>query len=227
MNTLKENLKYLVLVDMDEVNPQSVANKLDEAGINTAVMGIPMVPGIIQFYEIKRPFWKRWTQRTQKTAKQEQLFRDVRDILEVTHENLVLLRELLIRIPAQHNQFSLEIKNMSIGNIVAGTTGQLEAQVFENGVPYTPPVGSTYAPVVTWTASDATVTFTPATADDSGGTVPLSQQIVVNVPAGDTSTSVTITGATTDPNGNPLTGTISIPVTSAPQVFTLQLTHVA
>jgi len=151
----------------------------------------------------------------------------LQEILEETRENGHLLREILHRLSLPHNRYTLEIKNMSIGNIVAGTTGQLEAQVFENGVPYTPPVGSTYAPVVTWTASDATVTFTPATADDSGGTVPLSQQIVVNVPAGDTSTSVTITGVITDPNGNPLTGTISIPVTSAPQVFTLQLTQVA
>ena len=116
---------------------------------------------------------------------------------------------------------------MSVGNIVAGTTGQLEAEVFENGVLYTPPVGTTYTPAITWTSSDAEVTFTPATADDSGGAVPLTQQIVVNIPAGDTSTSVTITATTTDPNGNPLTGTISIPVTSAPQTFTLNVTQVA
>jgi hypothetical protein len=116
---------------------------------------------------------------------------------------------------------------MSIGNIVAGTTGQLEAEIFENGVLYTPPVGSAYAPTITWTASDPSVTLTPVTADDSGGAVPLAQQTVVNVPAGDTSTSVTITATTTDPNGNTITGTINIPLTSAPQVFTLQLSQVA
>lgn len=148
------------------------------------------------------------------------------EILEETRMNNILLREILQYLSPRHNQFSLEIK-MSVGNIVAGTTGQIEAEVFENGVLYTAPVGTTYVPTLTWTSSDSTVTFTPATDDDSGGTVPLTQQIVVNVPAGDTSTSVTITATTTDPNGNPLTGTISIPVTSAPQVFTLQLTQVA
>jgi hypothetical protein len=148
------------------------------------------------------------------------------DILEATRENTHLLREILHRLPPHHNRFTLEIK-MSVGNIVAGTTGQLEAEVFENGVLYTPPVGSTYAPIISWTASDPSVTLTAATADDSGGTVPLTQQIVVNVPAGDTSTSVTVTATTTDPNGNPLSGTISIPVTSAPQVFTLNVTQVA
>ncbi len=147
-------------------------------------------------------------------------------ILESTRENTHFLREILHRLPPHLNHFTLEIK-MSIGNIVAGTTGQLEAEVFENGVLYTPPVGTTYAPTITWTASDPSVTFTAATADDSGGTVPLSQQTVVNVPAGDTSTSVTITATTTDPNGSPLTGTISIPITSAPQVFTLSVTQVA
>jgi hypothetical protein len=149
-----------------------------------------------------------------------------KEILEVTRENNALLRIILRRLSQYHNHFALEIK-MSIGNIVAGTTGQLEAEVFENGVLYTPPVGTTYAPTITWASSDPSVTFTTATADDSGGTVPLSQQTVVNVPAGDTSTSVTITATTTDPNGNPLTGTISVPVTSAPQVFTLNVTQVA
>jgi hypothetical protein len=150
----------------------------------------------------------------------------LKEIFEELHEIVRLLLEILHRLPPHHNRFTLEI-NMSVGNIVAGTTGQIEAEVFENGVPYTPPVGTVYTPTITWTASDPSVTFTPATDDDSGGVVPLSQQIVVNIPAGDTSTSVTITATTTDPNGNPLTGTISIPVTSAPQVFTLQLTQVA
>ncbi len=148
------------------------------------------------------------------------------DILRLTREIMKFLREILHQLQPHHNHFSLEIR-MSIGNIVAGTTGQIEAEVYENGVLYNPPVGSTYAPTFTWTASDPSVTFTPATADDSDGAVPLGQQIVVNVPAGDTSTSVTITATTVDPNGNPLTGTISIPVTSAPQVFALQLTQVA
>lgn len=158
----------------------------------------------------------------------EHILRDILIAIREGDERLErLLREISHRLPPRpHPHFTLEI-SMSIGNIVAGTTGQLEAQVFENGVAYTPPVGTTFAPTITWTASDASVAFTPATADDSGGTVPLSQQIVVNVPAGDTSASVTITGSTTDPNGNPLTGTISIPITSAPQVFTLSITQVA
>jgi hypothetical protein len=53
METLNAASKYLVLVDMDEVNSDSVADKLIDAGIKeVVVLGIPQVPGIIQFYEI-------------------------------------------------------------------------------------------------------------------------------------------------------------------------------
>ena len=116
---------------------------------------------------------------------------------------------------------------MSIGNIIAGSTSQLAATVEENGTPYVPPSGTTYTPTVTWSCPDTLVTFTPATADDSGGGVPLNQQTIVNVAASDTETSVTITASTTDPNGNPLTGSTTIPVTLAPQTFTLSVTQVA
>jgi hypothetical protein len=149
---------------------------------------------------------------------------------EPEEEILEVLRKILHLLETHLKTFTLRIKlenSMSIGQIVAGTTGQLEAEVLENGVVYTPPVGVTYTPTITWTASDVEVTFSPATADDSGGVVPLSQQIVVNVPAGDPSTSVVITGSTSDPNGNPLSGSVTIPITAAPQVFTLSVTQVA
>ena len=59
MNTLKANSKYLIVVNLDNTIPDSVADKLKEAGIDATVLGIPANSNSIEFYEIKLPFWKR------------------------------------------------------------------------------------------------------------------------------------------------------------------------
>lgn len=111
---------------------------------------------------------------------------------------------------------------MAIGNITAGTTGQLGATLLDNGAAVTG-----FTPTFTFSASDTTVTFAPATTDGSGGTVPLANQTVISVPAGDTGTSVTITASTPAPDGTTASGTLTITLTPVPQQFTVALTQLA
>lgn len=103
---------------------------------------------------------------------------------------------------------------MAIGNITAGSTGTFAAQLEDNGVAIALPSGSTFA----WSASDASVTF--ATSADTTSTV-------VTVPAGDPGTSLTITAATTDPNGNAVSGSITVALTPVAQTFTVVVTQTA
>lgn len=104
-----------------------------------------------------------------------------------------------------------------MAGITAGGTGQLGWQLQDNGVNDT--TGFVITP--TYTADDATVTFAPATTDASGGTIPLTAQTVVSVPAGDAGTSVTITAISPAPDGSTATGTITIALTPVAQKFTL------
>jgi hypothetical protein len=60
MHKLNARSKYLVVVDANEVVPDSVTTKLTEAGLNAKVLGMPGARETITFYEIKQPFWKRW-----------------------------------------------------------------------------------------------------------------------------------------------------------------------
>jgi hypothetical protein len=101
---------------------------------------------------------------------------------------------------------------MAIGNITAGSTGQFGAAVvFPSGV--TPPSG--YTPSVTWSSPDSLITFTAATTDLSGGTVPLSQQTIVNVDPTDTNTSGLIGASSTAPDGTIITKTSTFTITPA------------
>jgi hypothetical protein len=103
---------------------------------------------------------------------------------------------------------------MAIGNIVAGSTGTFAAQFLDNGTAVALPSGSVFA----WSADDTTVTFVVSTDTTSA---------VVTVPAGDTGTSVTITASTTDPNGNTVSGSLTVSLTSAPQVFSVIVNQTA
>ncbi len=60
MKTLKSGSMYLVVVDSDEVSPDEISSKLKEAGISATVIGVPCLREKVDFYEIKRPFWKIW-----------------------------------------------------------------------------------------------------------------------------------------------------------------------
>lgn len=60
MKTLKSGSRYLVLVNSDDVLIDNIASLFEEVGISAVVMGNPCLREAIDFYEIKRPFWKRW-----------------------------------------------------------------------------------------------------------------------------------------------------------------------
>lgn len=116
---------------------------------------------------------------------------------------------------------------MAIGNITAGTTGQFAATLLDNGAAYAVPAGSTYILNPTWSASDPSVTFAPATTDVTSGAIPLQDQTVVTVPAGDPGTSVTITATAPAPDGTVATGSLMVPLTPVAQKFTLAVSQVA
>jgi hypothetical protein len=59
MKTLNAKSKYLVLVNVDEVSITEVEEKLKQAGINATVVSVPSNREMVDFYEIKTPFWKR------------------------------------------------------------------------------------------------------------------------------------------------------------------------
>jgi hypothetical protein len=116
---------------------------------------------------------------------------------------------------------------MAVGNITAGTTGQFAASLLDNGAAFTPPSGSTYTLNPTWTSSDPSVTFAPATTDASNGAIPLQDQTLVTVPAGDTGTSVTITATAPAPDGTTATGSLVVALTPVPQKFALAVSQLA
>jgi len=101
---------------------------------------------------------------------------------------------------------------MSLGTIAPGSTGQFGAVLLNNGVPDT----SSFVPSLSFTASDPSVTFAPATTDASGGTIPLAQQTVMSVPSTDTLGSVTVTATCTDPNGASQSGSVTVAVGPGP-----------
>jgi hypothetical protein len=118
-------------------------------------------------------------------------------------------------------------KTKMIGNITAGTAGQFAASLLDNGSLYTAPAGSAYTLNLVWTASDPSVTFAPATTDATNGAVPLQDQTVVTVPAGDPGTSVTVTATAPAPDGTTATGSLTVQLTPVPQKFTLAVAQIA
>lgn len=96
----------------------------------------------------------------------------------------------------------------------AGDSGTFAAALQDNGVTIPLPSGSSFA----WTADDTFVTLTPDASTDN---------CVVNVPASDSAASITITATTTDPTGKPVSGSITVPLASTPQQFTVSITQTA
>lgn len=148
---------------------------------------------------------------------------EVLQMLRADHEKLVRVEHLL---EFPHLTILQLGDTMAIGSIPAGSTGQFAAAVqFPSGV--TAPSG--YTPSVTWSSPDSLITFTPATTDLSGGTIPLSQQIIVNVDATDANTSGTIGASSTAPDGTVITATSTFTITPAVSVTepTLVITQLA
>lgn len=119
--------------------------------------------------------------------------------------------------------------NMAIGNINAGSTGQFGATLLDNGAPYVAPSGSTYVFTPTFSASDTTVTFAPATTDASAGAIPLADQTVMSVPANDTGTSVTVGVSAVAPDGTTVTATLVVTLTpgTTTATFSVALSQLA
>lgn len=176
MNTLKANSKYLVIVDLDSVGPEDVASKLGEAVINANVLYIPMVPGTIQFYEVKRPFWsgrdwavfrKIYDTIRLKVANMPQRNQLLKEVLEETRRNNTLLREILHHLKPQtlSRSSAVQFKGEKImaNNALVLNVGQTSTATpitfLSDGVT---PAGATYS-AATYTFSDpsATVVLNP------------------------------------------------------------------
>lgn len=127
------------------------------------------------------------------------------------HEILSGLREVkyLVRHGQPHYKVRVtEEKKMALGKIAPGSTGQFGAQLLNNGAPDT----SSFAPSFSFSASDPSVTFAPATEDASGGSIPLANQVVMSVPASDSLGSVIVTATATDPNGATQSGSVTVAI---------------
>lgn len=147
------------------------------------------------------------------------------EILEVESRQLRSL-DLIAR--RTENRYTIRITQenvMSLGTIAPGSTGQFGAVLLNNGKPDT----TSFVPSFTFTSSDPSVTFAPATTDASGGTIPLSQQTVLSVPTGDTLGSVTVTATCVDPNGVSQSNSVTVAIGSGPAVpvYSVGITQLA
>jgi hypothetical protein len=109
---------------------------------------------------------------------------------------------------------------MAIGNIAAGSSGTFAATLLENGSPYVPPVGSTYAPVWTYSSSDSTATFV---------TTPDTTSTVLSVPSNDLGTSLAVGASAIAPDGSTVTTALDVTLTPGvvTAVFAASLTQTA
>jgi hypothetical protein len=151
----------------------------------------------------------------------------LREIVEQNREILETEKRIERRLK---NRFTIRVTQenvMSLGTIAPGSTGQFGAVLLNNGAPDT----SSFVPSFTFTASDPSVTFAPATTDASGGTIPLAQQTVMSVPSSDTLGSVTVTATATDPNGATQSGSVTVAIGSGggtgSGVFSVGVTQLA
>lgn len=101
--------------------------------------------------------------------------------------------------------------------IPAGGQGTFQAQLLNAGVPMDLPPGSSWQ----WSDDDPSSTITMDPSDPTGATV------IVTVPASDTASQLILTAVTTDPNGNAVTGTLTVPVNPEVSVFTVVITQTA
>ena len=130
-------------------------------------------------------------------------------------EIIRLLREILRRLT--HHPYHVLITQegpMAIGNITAGTSGTFAAQLLDAGSPISLPSGTTFV----WSASDSTVSIVQS-ADTTSA--------VITVPPGDAGTTLTVTASTTDPAGNPQSGSITVELTPVPQTFSVTVAQTA
>jgi hypothetical protein len=97
----------------------------------------------------------------------------------------------------------------SPGAFIVGLT------LLSNGAPFVPEAGSSFVFSPTLAISDTSVVSTP------DATVP--NQFDITIPAGDTSASVTFTASATDPDGNAIVETLTLPFATVSQAFTISI----
>lgn len=133
----------------------------------------------------------------------------LRDIRRELHDILHLLKH-------HHHRYSIRVtQENSQMAISVGATGTFAAQLEDNGNPIPLPSGSTFA----WSADDTNATLAP-NAD--------STSVVVTIPATDTSTSITVTATTVAPDGNKVSGSLTVPIIpGVSHTFTVSVTQVS
>jgi hypothetical protein len=97
-----------------------------------------------------------------------------------------------------------------VKGIIEGGDGVFTATETLNGGPYGP------QPQITWSVDAEDVTVTPVL--DTPG------KAVVSVPLGEQAATVTVTASAADPNGNPITESMTVPV--LPRVYAIDLEQI-
>lgn len=147
--------------------------------------------------------------------------RELQELIRIEREQLEVQKEILHEL--QHeDRYNVVVSQLNhkgdfqmANNIPTGGQGTFNAVLQDNGVPVaTQPSGWT------WGTNDPSAVVTPVTTDPTGATV------TVAIPASDTSTSIVITASNKDPNGNPVSGSLTVPV-AAGGTFTVVVTQIA
>jgi len=116
-----------------------------------------------------------------------------------------------------HKTLNRSVPRPGGNGIAIGGQGTIQAQLNNNGVPISLPSGSSWQ----WSDDDVQSQITLDPTDPTGGT------IFITVPANDTSTSLTVTASTTDPNGAAVSGSLVVPLTPGVNMFTVVVTQIA
>lgn len=115
----------------------------------------------------------------------------------------------------RHHHYAIRVREKRHMGITAGSTGTFTAQLEDNGAPIALPSGSTFL----WSSSDPNASLA-----HSADTL----SVVVTVPDTDTLTEITVTASTTDPKGNPVSGSVTVPITpGVVHVFTVVVAQTA
>jgi hypothetical protein len=125
-------------------------------------------------------------------------------------EEFYFLRRVIHRILEIEHHYTILIGAPMA--ITVGQTGTFTATLEDNGIAISLPSGSTFA----WKTDDASATLAPSEDTTS---------VVVTIPAGSTSTTITVTASTTAPDGSTVEGSVSVPVNPETHVYTVSVSQ--
>ena len=138
---------------------------------------------------------------------------DDREEVKILKRMLHSLHRIEHEIQALHH-YSIHIRSNQMA-ISQGATGTFAAQLEDNGNPIDLPSGSTF----TWTTDDTNAVITPS-ADTLSATIAIA--------ADDAATQIVVTATTVDPQGNPVAGSLTVPIIpGVAHTFTVQVTQTA